>query len=224
MLGAKTGVRARGVDEGHHGNAVFFGHFHLEQGFPVALGVGTTEVAGDLLAGLLALLVADDHDLEGPDASEPRDQRRIVAEAAVAVQFVEVATDHVDVVAGLGPHGVACDSHRLPGAELAVDVGEERLAALAEFGDFVAEFQRGGVADFGSDSAGRDGHEPVEFLLGGVDSLLEFDDGLLEIQLVVGRHGPNHRGSGRAQRRPEKRDLAWSRTTAPTMDAPMAIL
>ena len=67
LLGTDAGVGARGIDQGDDGQLVFFSELHFEQRLTVALGVGATEVAGDPLAGVFALVVGDDQAFVWPD-------------------------------------------------------------------------------------------------------------------------------------------------------------
>jgi len=58
----------------------------------------TPEVTCNLLGDRLALLVTDQHDLHGTNPSEARDNRRVIAESSVAMQFAEVAAHELEIV------------------------------------------------------------------------------------------------------------------------------
>src|SRR5262249_9415308 len=60
FFGADAGVSAGGVDEGDDGQAEPVGQAHEAKGLAVALGMGGTEVAPDVLLGVASLLRADD--------------------------------------------------------------------------------------------------------------------------------------------------------------------
>ena len=64
LLGRDARIGARGVDERDDRQAELGGEPHLQQGLAIALGVGAAEVAGGPLGQVLALLVADEHDLQ----------------------------------------------------------------------------------------------------------------------------------------------------------------
>src|ERR1043165_2415440 len=87
FLRFRTGVCARGVDEGHDRQPKPLGHLHDPHGLAVALGVRHAEVATDVLVGVGALLLTVEHDPPAVDAREARDHRGIVAEPPVAVQL-----------------------------------------------------------------------------------------------------------------------------------------
>ena len=64
-----------------------------------------------------AFLVADDHGLEWPDSAKSGENAPIISKVTIAMQFAEVAADHVDVIGGLRPIGMSCDPHDVPGAQ-----------------------------------------------------------------------------------------------------------
>jgi prephenate dehydrogenase len=55
-----------------------------------------------------------------------RNDGGVVAEMAVAVQFAELAADHVDVIIEQGPLGVPGDLHGFPGGEVFIGFAEQR--------------------------------------------------------------------------------------------------
>ena len=78
---------ARHVDEGHDRKPEALRQLHDPHRLAVALRVGHAEVAPDVLVGVGALLLADEGDAPPVDPSPAGDERRVVAEAAVAVQL-----------------------------------------------------------------------------------------------------------------------------------------
>ncbi len=132
FFGADAGVGAGGIDEGDDGEVEFFGELHFGEGLAVAFGVGAAEVAGDFFLGVAALVVADEHDLVAADAADAGDDGFVIAEGAVAVEFVEVFDDHVDVVAGLRARGVAGDLDGFPCGEVLVGFFEEGGEGIAQ--------------------------------------------------------------------------------------------
>ena len=84
------------------------------------------EVAVEIVLGIAALLVTDDHDA---DAVEPRpsaDDGRIVPVQPVAVQLDEVGEHGVDVVEWVRAAGMAGDLHALHRREIAIDLDAQR--------------------------------------------------------------------------------------------------
>ena len=171
-LAARFGVDARpgagGVDQGQHRQAEALGHLHQAQGLAVAFRLGHAEVAAHLLPGVAALLVADDHQRAAVDPGQSTDDGLVVAEGAVAGQFVELVAELAHVVQGVGPGRVPGQLGDLPGAEVAEDLG----GALAQL-----VLQR---AHFGVHVDRRAGAGAAQFL----DLGLQVGDGLLEIEVV----------------------------------------
>ena len=81
--------------------------------------MGHAEVAAQVLFGVRALLVADDRDRAiGPaQARDPADDRRIIAEGAVAVQLDEIGAEVADVVEGVRAVGLPGELYPCPGVE-----------------------------------------------------------------------------------------------------------
>jgi hypothetical protein len=98
---------------------------------------GEAEGAADLLLGVAALVGADEHDLVPAEACQAALDGAVVAEAAVTVQFAELAADEVHVVAEQRPLGVAGDLDGLPGAELLVGLAEQRGVVRAELAELL---------------------------------------------------------------------------------------
>ena len=94
------------------------------------------------LLGVAALLVAQHHAGLAVEARQAADDGQVVGEVAVAVQFLEVGEDLVDVVQRVGPLRVARDLRHLPGRQAGVDVLGELLALLAQALDLVGDVDR----------------------------------------------------------------------------------
>jgi hypothetical protein len=100
------------------------------------------------------------------EAGEATDDGGVVGKVAIAVQFLEVAEDIVDVVQRVRTLGVACHLRNLPRMQLAVDLLGERVALLLQPADLLGDVQRRVVLH-------------VAQLL---DLRLQLGDGLLELE------------------------------------------
>ena len=75
------------------GPAEFLRHLHEAQGLAIAFRIGHPEVPLHAFLEGLALLMADDHDRPVVEAGEAADDGAVIAERAVAVEFVKVPED-----------------------------------------------------------------------------------------------------------------------------------
>ena len=94
---------------------------HQAKRLAVTFRMGETEIVADVLLGVVALLMADDHDPLVADLGKAADEGEVVAEAAVAAHFHEIVRDELEVIEGVGPRRMAHDLHPLPGREVRVD-------------------------------------------------------------------------------------------------------
>ena len=86
------------------------------------------------LAGVVALLLADDADRLAPEAAEAADDRLVLAELAVARERHEIGDQALDVIVEVRPPLGARDLRLLPGRERCV----ESASALAAFASSLA--------------------------------------------------------------------------------------
>jgi len=152
FLGGDAGIGAGGVDEADDREAEFVGEAHEAEGLAVAFGMSEAEVVLDVLLGVVALLVADDHDALLADAGEAADEGAVVAEAAVAAHFDEVAGEKFEVIEGVRPGGVADDLDALPRGEagvelvaLGLELGLEGLDFWSGVGEVLGELGLDGL-------------------------------------------------------------------------------
>jgi hypothetical protein len=103
LLGADARIGAGGVDEGDHRQVEALGHVHQAHGLAVALGPGHAEVVLQAGGGVVALLVAHDHDRDAAEAAQAADDGLVVGELAVAAQLDEL----VDQGRACSPSGAA---------------------------------------------------------------------------------------------------------------------
>ena len=132
LLGAESGPRARRVDEREHRHLELLGELHEAERLAVALGVRHAEVAVEVLLGVAAALVADDHDRLAVEARPAADDRGVLAEGAVAVQLDEVGERERDVVERERALGAARHLHALQRREVAVDLRAQLAELLLE--------------------------------------------------------------------------------------------
>jgi hypothetical protein len=92
---------------------------HQPQRLAVALGPRHAEIAVDLFLGVAPLLVANDHHRLAVEARQPADDGMVVGKGAIAVQFLEIGEDVLDVVERVGPLRMARHLGDLPGVSLA---------------------------------------------------------------------------------------------------------
>ena len=93
LFGFDARIRRRRIDEDDDRPAELFGHAHQPDGLAIALGPRVAEVAVDLLLGVAALVMADDHHRLPFVAGGARHDGVIVGEAAVAVELDEIGEE-----------------------------------------------------------------------------------------------------------------------------------
>jgi len=142
-----TRVGARGVDEGQDRHLEALGHFHQAASLAVAFGTRHAEVATDFLTHFTAFLVTDHHHWLVVQASDTAHNGGVVGEVTVAVQFIELGEDVLDVVQGVRTARVAGQTRDLPAGQLAEDVFGKRAALVLQASDFIADIQRIVIAD-----------------------------------------------------------------------------
>jgi len=120
----------------------------------------------DILLGVVAFLMADDHDPFATNLGKTADERAVIAEAAVSTHFHEVAGDELEVVEGVRPGRMAHDLDALPRSEVGVDFLLQPLEA---------QFER---LDFGDGIDAVFLHASLERL----DAFFEFDDRFFKLE------------------------------------------
>ncbi len=144
------------------------GELHQPERLAVALGMRHAEVALEVLLGVAAVLMADDHHRLAVEPRPAADDRRVVHVEAVAVQLDEVGEDGAEVVERVRPAGVAGDHDPLQGREVAVDVRPQRLELALEALELAVDVD----LPFGAD--------PLQLL----DLPLQLEQRLLELQRI----------------------------------------
>ena len=115
LFGADPGIGPRGVDESDDGEVELFGELHEAKGLAVDFGAGHAEIAAGALAKAAALLMSDHDDVHVGQTGETAHDRLVVRVGAVAVEFVKVREDRLDVVERIGAVRVAGHLRNLPG-------------------------------------------------------------------------------------------------------------
>src|SRR5207248_230724 len=85
-----------------------------------------------LFLGVLALVMADEHDLGPADAGQPALDRRVIAEVPVAMQFAEPLADDLDIVLEQRALGMAGNLDGLPRRKVLVGFLQERGIVAAK--------------------------------------------------------------------------------------------
>ena len=171
LLGLDAGEGPGRVDQRHHRQAEARRHLHQADRLAIPLGPAHAEVVGDAAGGVAALLVADDHDRPPLQPADAADDRRVLAELAVAGEGHEVVDQPGDIILEMRPLGVARDDRLLPRRQSRIDVGQLALGALGQPVGFGPRLGRPLGAEVGD----------AGFELG--DGLFEFEEG-------------DHRGAG----------------------------
>ena len=118
LFRADTRVGAGGVYKGEHGHAEFFGKVHQAQGFAVAFGAGHAKVAVQFFFGVAPFLMPNHHHAVSVKTGNAADNGVVVGIMAIAVQFLKIGAQRVDVVLGVWALRMARDLRDLRGGEL----------------------------------------------------------------------------------------------------------
>ena len=102
------------------GRPNFAANLHGAQGLAVAFGLGHAEVPIELLLGIAAFLFADQQHGLAVEPAHAANDGRIVAEKAVAVDFLKVGQNALDVVERVRALGMARVLDALPGSFLPI--------------------------------------------------------------------------------------------------------
>ena len=120
LLGSLACIGARGVHKGHNGEAEFVGMPHEPHGLTVPIGLGHAEIPADVLLGVAALLLTDEHEARAVHAADTADNGRVVEAGAVAVQLDKLVSDVEDDVEAGGAVRVPRDLEPLDRREPAI--------------------------------------------------------------------------------------------------------
>src|SRR5579859_1727264 len=132
LFGADTGIGTRSVDKRKYRSSELGGQLHDAERLAVALRLGLSKVTQKPLLRVAAFLVPDNCNRPAVEFRESRDQRFVVAKAAVAVQFDKVRKKHSKVVQGIWPLSVSGNLRTLPGSKVAVKLLAQLRHLLAE--------------------------------------------------------------------------------------------
>ena len=91
--------------------------------------------------------MTDDHHWLVVQTGNTANDCSVVGEMTVAVQFVELGEDVLDVVQGVRTFRVTCQACDLPAGQLAEDVFGQRFALVLQAGNLIADIQRIVITD-----------------------------------------------------------------------------
>ena len=98
LFGLKAGIGPGGIDERENRQAEAIGMIHQPHRFAVSTRSRHPEIAGDVLFGVAAFLMADQHHGSIAHPADTADQGLIVVTATIAVQFNPVVAEHLDEI------------------------------------------------------------------------------------------------------------------------------
>ena len=170
------------------------GGLHQAQRLAVALRVRHAEVALDVLLGVAALLVPDHHHRLPVEARPAADDRRIVAEQAVAVQLDEVGEDRREVVERVRAPRMPRHLHPLHRREAPVDLAAPDGQLVFQRADLAGDINAAFVAD------------PPQLL----DLALELGERFFEVQRIGDGHAVSLRSNQETASLPKRSRRARS--------------
>ena len=142
---------------------------HQADRLPIALRLGHSEIVLEARRGVVALLMADQHDLAAVDRRKPAEDRGVVGEGAVAGQRKEILGKAGDIILEVRPLRMAGDLRLLPRRQLRIGVAQQLGGLGLEPADLGVEVELAGVGRFAQLGDAR-------FKLG--DRLFEIEVGL----------------------------------------------
>ena len=202
LFRADSGVGPGGVNKGQHRSAELLGQPHQAQRLPVPFRIGHAEVSIHALLQRFALLVAYHDDRAAIEAGKAADDRMIVGEGAISVQFNKAIAQAADVVQSRGPLQMTCDLCTLPSRQARIDLGLQLMESRPELIEIFltpAARVRGGGKLF--------------------ELLLELGDRLFKVEIFA--HGYSYCSDTaplptRASTSPTSRSLGRTRRSGPT--------
>src|SRR5882762_4701759 len=136
LLGVEAGVRALRIDKRKNRPAVFCGQLHYAQGFAIAFRLGLTEIAYQALLGIAPFLVPYNRNRPPVEFSQSRDNRFIVAVAAVAVHLEKIGEQQPDKIQRVRPLRMPRNLRALPGPDVRVKFAPQLRHLLANALEF----------------------------------------------------------------------------------------
>ena len=121
------------------------GEPHQALRLAVALGPRHAEIVLDARIGVVALLLAHDHDAAAVQPAEPADDGEVLAEGAVAGERRVVGDQPVDVALGVRALDMARHLDPLPRRQLGVGRAQQPLHLVLQAHDFVGDVYIAGV-------------------------------------------------------------------------------
>ena len=125
LLGLHARKCARSIDQGHDRKAEPVGQRHQPDRLAIAVGLGHAEIVPEARGGVVALLLADQHDLAAVDPGEAADDRGVVGKGAVAGERQEILGEARHIIVEMRTVGMPGDLGLLPCRELGVGIAEQ---------------------------------------------------------------------------------------------------
>ena len=132
LLGVNTRIRSRRIYQGNNWNFVPLSQLHQAQGLAVPLWFWHAKITHDLILHRPPLLLTNHHHRTAIDAGKTPNNRAVIGEVAVAVQFIELGKNTRDIVKCVGALWMARHFDDIPGTEVRVDF-------LSELGAFIPQ-------------------------------------------------------------------------------------
>ena len=143
LFGIDARISAWRIDEDKDRPPEFRGELHRAQCFAIAFRLCLAEITREALFGVASFLIPYDHDRFAVKFGHTGDQRGIVGEIAVAVDFEEIFEQNADVIVGVRALRVTRQKQTLPGAEIGVEIALEFVHFLADSFDLDRLFAGG---------------------------------------------------------------------------------
>ena len=140
---ADAGISPRRIDERHDRYAELLRQLHQPQRLAITLRLGHAEISVELILGVASLLMPDHHDRLAAETRQATDDRGILRKQTVALQFLEISKNVLEVVQGVRPLRMPRDLRDLPRRKLAVDIPRERAALLLQARNLFRDVDRG---------------------------------------------------------------------------------
>ncbi len=138
LFRTQSGIRTNRIHESEDWPSELLRNFHHTQSFAVALGVGHSPVAVDVLLGISRLLVANHDHFMAVKAGHAADDGVVIGETTVAMNFTPVGKDTLDVLQRQRALRIPSQFCFLPGGEMCRHLSLQRLNPMVKLLDLTA--------------------------------------------------------------------------------------
>ena len=122
LFGSDSGIGARRIDEGNHGQIELFPEPHNPKGLAVALRISTTKIALHVFLGVASLLLRDDDTAMRTKPGQAARHRLIVAKDSIAMQLHPLGETAPDVIERKWALHMPGDLDALPRGQVVVNL------------------------------------------------------------------------------------------------------